>query len=139
MNPRTLDDLCEEVRRGRTPPYEAWEKARVYERSLFPADTRWPSKGEVHECLKECRVSFLTHWHTAFTGGGDAVLRAGECIRVLELMDEKPIIVPAEPLNPGSVEERAVAAHDRNHPNYAGFSLSIRTRDLLAHFRFQKS
>jgi hypothetical protein len=66
-------------------------------------------------------------------------LRAGERIRILELMDEKPIIVPAAPMDVGALEERAIAAHDRSHPNYAGFSLSIRMRDLLAHFRRQES
>src|SRR5688572_21096380 len=107
MNPRTLDELLEEVRLGRNPPYTEWEQARIYERSLFPADTRWPTAGEVYECVEECRVSFLTHWNTAFTGGGETILRAGERIRILELMDEKPIIVSAAPVDVGAIEERA--------------------------------
>jgi hypothetical protein len=135
MKPLTLDELAGEVRQGRTPPFEAWAEARAYERSLFPADTHWPLEYEIYECVTDCRTAFLTHWHTAFTGGGEAKILVGDRIRIQEVVDSQPVVIAAVPVARAEVEARIIPIQDREHPQYAGYSLSLRTRDLISNFR----
>jgi hypothetical protein len=137
MKPLTLDELAEEVRQGRTPPFSAWSLARDYERSLFPPDTHWPVEGEVYECVSACEVTFVTHWHTAFTGGGATQLLIGEHVRVGEVVEHKPVIVSAVPVDYLGVLSRIIPAADREHPKFAGYSVSLRTRELVSHFRIR--
>jgi len=42
------------------PPEVDW--ARNYERSLIPAGTRFPKKGDVYEATEDLQVSYLTSW-----------------------------------------------------------------------------
>ena len=53
---------------GVGPPEVDW--ARDYERSLIPAGTRFPKKGDVYEATRDVEVSYLTSWSAPFTGGG---------------------------------------------------------------------
>jgi len=138
MKPLTLDELAEEVRLGRTPPFAAWEQARAYERSLFSPDTHWPVEGEIYECVTPCRVKFISHWNVAFTSGGDVPMVPGEQIRIQEVFHPQPVIVAAVPLAYADIQERAIPAADRQHPHYAGYSLSVRTEELVGYFRLHR-
>jgi hypothetical protein len=138
MKPLTLDELVEEVRQGRTPPLDAWSKARAYERSLLPPDTQWPVGGEVYECTIAHDVALVTHWSTAFTGGGTGQLQPGDQIQICEVLEEKPVIVSAIPLDSAGLRVRLIPVRDREHPNFAGYSLSIRIRDLISYFRLRR-
>ena len=138
LTPPNLDELAAEVRQGRSPPFQAWAKARAYERSLFPADTRWPVEGEVYDCVSTCEVSFLTHWKTPFTGGGTAQIFTGEAVQIRELFEAKPVVLSAVPIDYARVQSRVVPAVDCENPQFSGYSLSIRTRAFLAHFRLRQ-
>jgi len=58
---KTLQDLFDESKKSGSavgPPEVEW--AKDYKRSLIPAGTRFPKKGDVYEATKDTEVSYLT-------------------------------------------------------------------------------
>jgi hypothetical protein len=116
------------------PPETEW--ARDYESSLLPADVRFPKKGDIYESLQDIKVNYLTSWRAAFTGGGEAVLKRGEKIKIdRDPIYSRPISVYAVAINYAEVEERIVPSSDRNAAKYDGFYFSIKTIDLNENFK----
>jgi len=134
---KTFADLDAEYKSGarRTPagsPEIDW--ARDYERSLLPADTRFPLLGDVYEVLEDLEVHYLTSWRAPFTGGGKGRLLRGDRI-VVRYMLPKPIAVSADAVNYREIEARVVPESERKVQGYDGFSFSIKTADLNTKFR----
>lgn len=111
------------------------EWAREYERSLIPAEVRFPRKGDVYEALNDLRVSYVTDWAAPYSGGGEAIVYKGERIIVDVRPDGlKPVGVYAKPVNYLKVEERVVPEWERESPKYGGFHFYILTMELYEGF-----
>jgi hypothetical protein len=134
---KTISDLIEEMNAGVSKGFGGaeWEWARDYERSLLPADIRYPRKGDTYEALQDIEVSYLTTWNAPYAGGGKAVLKQGDRIKVDHEPIDRPIAVSAAPINYYELEERIVPSSDRNNEKYSGFYLSVKTIDLNNHFK----
>jgi hypothetical protein len=137
----TIADLMAEMNAGKRKsigsPEAEW--ARDYERSLIPADTRFPKQGDVYEALHDTPVHFMTAWNAPFTGGGESVLKAGDKVLVDQMPHEpKPISFYAVALDYSAVETRVVPESDRTNPKYAGFYFSLKTVDLNRDFKLDQ-
>jgi hypothetical protein len=134
---KTISDLVDEVRAGNRgsvgSPEVDW--ARDYERSLIPAGTRFPKKGDVYEATIDLQVSYLTSWSAPFTGGGTGLLKRGEQVIVENDLLTRPISAYAKPINYARVEADMIPESDRANNKYAGFYLSLRTIDLGRNFK----
>jgi hypothetical protein len=133
---KTIKDLFDEARKTGSavgPPEIDW--ARDYERSLIPAGTRCPKKGDVYEATRDVEVSYLTSWSTPFTGGGSGTLKKGERVIIDHGPLPRPIAVNAKPINYARVEERMVPESDRSNKKYAGFHLVLKTMELSRDFK----
>ncbi len=135
---KTIDDLCAEMERGERTSigHSEWVWARDYERSLIPADMRFPRKGDIYEALDDVDVHYMTSWGAPFTGGGQARLRKGDRVVVdTEPVEARAIGTYASAVDYDAVEERIVPASDRADPEYSGFYFSFKTVDLNRKFR----
>jgi hypothetical protein len=133
---KTLSDLIAESKPGQHigPPETEW--ARDYERSLLPPDVRFPRKGDIYEALEDMEIKYLTRWAAPFTGGGKAILKNGERIKVTnDPVELRPIGVYLEALDYPTLEERMVPSAERNSEKYRGFYFAVKTLDLNRRFR----
>jgi hypothetical protein len=134
---KTIDDLLVEARAGKRSsvgsPEADW--ARDYERSLLPAGTRFPKKGDVYEATEDLQVDYLTSWAAPFTDGGTGTLKSGERVIVDVDILPRPLGVYAKPIDYAAVEARMIPESDRANGKYAGFYLSLKTADLSRNFR----
>lgn len=133
----TLDDLFAEMKAGKRKsvgnPELEW--AREYERSLIPAGTRFPKKGDVYESKIDQAVDYMTAWSAPFTGGGEATLFKGERIWIdNDPNGERPLGTYALPIEYGKLEKRMVPPEDREQPKYGGFYFYFKTVDLNGNF-----
>lgn len=129
---KTLSELLKD---GQTHSWQEIQQARTYEREQLRSWAHFPKSGEVYELQTDAVVSFLTHWHAPFTGGGTGTLKQGTRVRIGDDIDDEPIAVHAEPLEAARVERELVPVEERLAEKYAGFSLSLRTEDLNKVFR----
>lgn len=133
----TFADLMVEMKAGKRhsigQPELDW--ARDYERSLIPAEMRFPQKGDVYEALQDMEVEFMTAWAAPFTGGGKGMLMQGERVIVhSEPAEAKPIGAYAKAVEYKSAEERMVPASERTSRKYGGFYFYFRTVELNTKF-----
>ena len=137
----TIFELCEEVSSGKRSFNEqelVW--ARDYDISLIPDGARIPKLGDVYESLTDQEVAFMTAWCAPVSSGGKGTLLKGEQVRInAEPVDQKPIGVYALPLEYEKMEVRMVSKEDRKNPKYGGFSLLIKTVDLIKNFELIES
>jgi hypothetical protein len=133
----TIFELVEEISNGKRPFKEqelVW--ARDYDLSLIPEGVRIPKLGDVYESLVDQEVAFMTGWIAPVTGGGKGMLLVGERMRIsADPVDEKPIGICARPLEYEKLEARMVSKEDRTNPKYGGFSLLVKTVDLIKNFK----
>src|ERR1700735_1427129 len=125
---KTTRDLFEEAKKTGSavaPPEVGW--ARDYERSLIPAGTRFPKKGDVYEATRDVKVSYLTSWSAPFSGGGSGTLKKGERVIVNYEPPPRPIATNAKAINYTRVEEGMVPESDRTNEKYSGFYLVLKT------------
>ena len=136
-NKTIADIVADSNRQMITPEEAAW--ARDYERSLLPANTRFPRKGDVFEAMEDVELNFLTHWLAPFTGGGKGILKRGERILVADDPFElHPILMHVRAENHPLIEERMVSSTDRSSDKYGGFTLQATTADLNSRFKLVK-
>ncbi len=133
----TLSDLMQEMKEGKRKyigqPELEW--AREYQKSLIPADYRFPQKSDLYESQINQEIEFLTAWAAPFTGSGKSTLYKGERIWVSsDPIDVKPIGTYALPVDYKKLEQRMVSSSDRNAPKYRGFYLSVDTKILNENF-----
>lgn len=135
---KTIDDLMQEMnlglRKGIGQPELDW--AREYSRSLIPAGSRFPRKGDLYESLVDQPIRYMTAWSAPYTGGGDSTILAGERVWIDDdPSDEKPIGVYAIPIEYDKLETRMVPPEDREAGKYSGFYLYVDTLVLLEKYR----
>jgi hypothetical protein len=135
---KTIRDLMAEVdsgaRRSVGSPEIDW--ARDYERSLLPADTRFPCEGETYEALEDCCVTYITSWAAPYSGGGTATLMRGERITIrFAPKGSRPIMIYADPAEYRVLESRIVPLAERRAASYEGYHLAIATVELNKKFR----
>lgn len=122
------------VRKSLGSPEADW--AREYERSLIPAGSRFPRKGDVYESIEAVEVNYLTSWAAPFTGGATVTLPAGHRVVISgDSRDPQPIAVYADAVDYKALEELVVPAVDRQAKKYTGFYFSISTVALNSKFR----
>lgn len=134
----TIADLCAEMKAGKRKsvgsPETDW--ARDYERSLLPANTRFPKKGDVFEAVEDVQIQFMTAWAAPFTGSGEGILKKGERVFIdQEPSTPKPIGVYAVAMDYDAAESRLVSGAERSDPKYSGFYFSLKTAVLNRQFR----
>ncbi len=127
-----------EAKAGKRPavgqPEIDW--ARDYERSLIPADMRFPCKGDVYEALDDLPVHFMTSWGAPCIGGGEGLLRKGDRVFVEhESKDPRPIGVYTVAIDYEELEKRMVPESERTADDYCGFYFFFRTVELNRKFR----
>jgi hypothetical protein len=133
---KTIQDLFDESSKTKSAvgsPEVEW--ARDYERSLIPAGTRFPKKGDVYEATKDVEVNYLTSWSAPFTGGGSGVLKKGERVIINYEPLPRPIAANAKAINYRRVEEWMVPEADRSNNKYGGFHLVLKTLELSRDFK----
>jgi hypothetical protein len=133
---KTIRDLSDDAKKTGSAvgsPEVDW--ARDYERSLIPAGTRFPKKGDVYEVTKDLQVSYLTSWSAPFTGGGSGTLKKGERVIINYEPLPRPIAANAKAVNYTRVEEEIVPERDRSNKKYAGFYLVLKTLELSRDFK----
>ncbi|MGR0481771.1 MAG: hypothetical protein ACTFAL_10305 [Candidatus Electronema sp. V4] len=133
----TFADLMAKMKAGKRnsvgQPEMDW--ARDYERSLIPAEMRFPQKGDVYEVLEDMEVEFMTAWAAPFTGGGKGMLRQGERVIVhFEPAEAKPIGAYAKAVEYKVVENRMVPVNERTSRKYGGFYFYFSTVELNTKF-----
>jgi hypothetical protein len=135
---KTIRDLLAEVDRGESgsvgSPEVDW--ARDYERSMLPADIRYPRKGDIYEAVTDFEVTYLTAWTAPYTGDGRGSLKGGDrlCIEH-EPSNPKPTSVYATAVNYEDLEKRLVPPDVRKNEQYSGYYFSIKTADLHSLFK----
>jgi hypothetical protein len=134
---KTIQDLSDEAKEtGSAVGSPEVEWARDFERSLLPAGTRFPKKGDVYEANENLQVSYLTSWQAPFTGGGTGTLMKGERVIVdHDMFLPRPVAFYAKPIDYATVEERMVPESDRSNTKYNGLYLCLKTADLSRNFR----
>jgi hypothetical protein len=130
---KTIEDLLAEAQRGERSsvgsPEVDW--ARDYERSRIPPGTRFPRKGDVYQATNDIDVRYLTAWTIPYTGGGRAILKAGDRVIVHQNpIYLEPISVYAKAVDYARVEEEMVPLDVRSDTKYSGFYLSLKTIEL---------
>jgi hypothetical protein len=139
---KTLADLWDELHAGTRETLGSPESdgARDYERSLLPADTRFPCEGDVYEAREDFEVPYMTSWRAPFTGGGKALLKRGDQIEIPDSsVIAQPILVYARAVKYKEIEARVVPANKRKSESYTGFYFAVRTFDLNTKFRLVRS
>jgi hypothetical protein len=139
---KTLADLSAELNAGLRKTLESPEVdwARDYERSLLPAATRFPCKGDVYEALEDFEVPYMTSWAAPFTGGGKARLKQGDQIEIPDSsVIPQPILVYARAVKYAELEARMVPESERKAKSYTGFYFAVKTSDLNTKFRLVRS
>lgn len=134
----TLDDLFAEVKAGKRKsvgsPEVDW--AREYELDLLPEGVRFPQKGDLYESKQDQTVAYMTAWAAPVTGGGEALLRKGERIRVHDVPRyEKSLGTYAVAAEYEELEQRMIPREVREDPRYGGFYFYFGTVDLNRDFK----
>lgn len=132
---RTVDEIFDEVKNGKTVIGKALENARKLSKALMPTGLFYPKGGEVFEATHDIQISYLTHFMAPYTGGDKAKLLLGERIIIVKPSQDKPLGYYCYPINADEIESRVIPSSDRNDPAYNGFSLSIDTKSLNIDFK----
>ena len=134
---RTIGDLMAEMSRGERSSISGEEAgwAREYERSLLPPDVVFPRDGEVWEAVDDAEVLVMHHYAAPVTDTSEAVLPAGERVRVIGAGQDRPIVVSAEPLRHDELLARLVPDDVRAEPRFTNYSLMVKTEAFNQHFR----
>ena len=133
---KTIDDLFDESKKnGSAVESPEVEWARDYERSLIPAGTRFPKRGDVYEATSDVEVSYLTSWSAPFTGGGSGRLKKGERVIIDYEPLPRPIAANAKAINYTHLEQEMVRESDRSNNKYSGFYFVLKTLQLSRAFR----
>jgi hypothetical protein len=138
----TYADLVAEAKAGKRSsigrPEMDW--AKEYERSLIPADMRFPRKGDLYESLPDQTVGYQTDWAAPYSGAGTGTLFTGEQVWIEKTpRDERPVGADAVPVEYKKLEERMVPEHERTSSKYGSFSLYFTTIELNTNFKLVRT
>lgn len=86
--------------------------------------------GQKYRALQDLEVTAMTHWNTAFTGGHEVVLPAGEIFTIAIDPPESATAASCDPARYDELHARFVPPEDREHPKYSNYSLSIDLSDI---------
>jgi hypothetical protein len=82
-------------------------------------------KGERYRTLRDLEVGVLTHYRAPFTGGGRAILPAGEIFTVAIDPPAHAVAASCDPQRYEALHEKLVSEEDRGGHNYSGYSLVV--------------
>lgn len=128
----TLDDLLEELRLKQRSaigwPESEW--ARNYELSLLPEGTRFPRHGDIYELKLPLAIRIGLTWRKPVTTDVAYTLPAGTRVRVESATQDRPLAVATLPVEYKIIEKSAISLWTRLRPDYGGYYISFRTRQL---------
>jgi hypothetical protein len=131
------------------------------ERSRLPANLVLPRAGQLWETLRDCEVSFHAQidlpqprliqalldskgpgkskpfdWEPYLMQFGAAALHCGERVRILEILEPKPISVRFVPIRYQELQESIVPERVRSRPTYHGiYELSAKIARTISDFQ----
>lgn len=133
---KSLEDLAAEMRQGLRSslgsPEVEW--ALDYERSLLPAGTRFPQKGDVYAAHEDVPVTLHLTWRSPVTTDVKYTLPRGCKVRIESAGTDRPLTVYAVPLDYKATEKAALSFWTRIRPDYGGYHLALDTREILRSF-----
>lgn len=132
---KTVDELFDEIKKGKTVSGKAMENVRKLLKALKPTGLIYPKGGEVYEATQDIQIRYLTHFMAPYTGGDKAKLLKGERVIISKPNQAKPLGYYCYPINVDEIENRIIPNSDKNDPAYNGFSLSIDTKSLNSDFK----
>ena len=132
---KTVDELFDEMEKGKTVSGKAIENARKLSKALMTTGLFYPKGGEVFEAIDDVQIDYLTYFMAPYTGGKKAILLEGERIIVSKPNQDKPLGYYCYPINAEEVENRIIPNSDKDAPEYNGFSLFIDTKILNKNFK----
>jgi hypothetical protein len=133
MAAKTIRELIEESSKRRVTP-EEFAAAREYERSLIPDDIEIPCEGDIYTSRIKVAVTAMIQYQAAGTAGNECHIPPGSKVSVMELFEEKPLVIACRPVDDGAIEVAVVPPGDRQSKNYSGFYLLIGTLAFLDAF-----
>ena len=134
MAQKTIKELVAEMS-FRTVAPEEIDAAREYERSQIPDDLIIPQTGQVFETIWDVPViAMLTH-RAPFTGSEEFTLPPGIQIKIKDQIEEKPIIIAADPTEYKAIEKQFIPKASRSSWLYSGYFLYIQTIDFIDGFK----
>lgn len=134
----TIADLMDELKEGKRNSLGSQERiwALEYERSMLPAEIRFPREGDVYESLEDQAVHFFIAYSAPFTGEGEGVLLKGDKIWIHNnVTGDNSMGEYAIPVNYKELEYRMVAPDERDSLRYDGFYFYFKTVDLNEKFK----
>jgi O-acetyl-ADP-ribose deacetylase (regulator of RNase III) len=132
---RTVDELFDDVKKGKTVSGKAMDKARKLSKALMPTGLFYPKGGEVFEAIQDTQISYLTHFMAPYTGGDKTKILKGERVIVSKPNQQKQLSYYCYPIEANEIENRIIPLSDRDDPAYNGYSLSIDTKSLNRDFK----
>ena len=106
---------------------ELFTVGQDYEKSFLPSGISFPRTGQIWEAVRDCEVDFIAWIPKTILPNGRARLRQGERVRILPLVDPKPIRVTFQPVRYHELHESIVSRHVRGLPGYQHYVLSLST------------
>ena len=134
MAQKTIKELVAEMS-FRTAAPEEIDAAREYERSLIPDDLIIPQTGQIFETIRDVAVTAMLTHRAPFTGSEEFTLPAGIQIKIKDLMEKKPIVIAAEPIEYKAIEKQFIPKASRRSLLYSGYFLYIQTVDFIDGFK----
>ncbi len=125
-----------------------WNWTRDLERDRLPDGIVFPRAGQVWEAVCDCEVSFqasvgirknsVPTIGEMMTRFGQAILRKGERVRILEVDGPKPLQVDFIPVRYDELHGQIIPERTRKLPGYGGYALHLRSAKTYADFSSQK-
>ena len=86
----------------------------------------------LYETIREVPVTLLTHWDSAHRGSYSAVLPKHCRLRVSENYAHGDQFLQCFVVEDEDYEAASIPSADRSHPEYQGFSVSLKLTDLTS-------
>ena len=105
---KTVDELFDKVKKGKTVSGKSFENARKLSKALMPTGIFYPKGGEVFEASQDVQITYLPHFMAPYTGGEKAKLLKGEKVIISKPNQDKPLGYYCYPINADEVEDRII-------------------------------
>lgn len=97
------------------------------------SDIYQPEEGLIFEARADYEIMYLTGWKAPTTGGGKAVIPAGERIKI-QFYRKGAVAAHCAPVNYEKLHRLIVPESDRNDSKYDGYGFVVPIDDLDEYF-----
>jgi hypothetical protein len=134
----TKDGLEQKTTPGKTfsanTYHDDWAAARERERALIPSDAAIPRQGDCYQCSSTTKAKMMIVFSNAGSASQESELLAGTSVKILELFEDRPIVIPFIPIDADSYAAKHIAKEDYSSPHYSHFYLMVPTVGFLKDF-----